>query len=135
MTTMDYSQLYIGGAWTDPSTSQRIDVSSATTEANVGSVPEGVERDIDVAVDAARRAFDDRQGWARWTPQQRGEVLERFAVALEARGEETARRVTTQNGMPIAVAMGFEAGARARRLFTSPTIPWASAAPSSARKN
>jgi aldehyde dehydrogenase (NAD+) len=108
-TTMDYPHLYIDGEWTAPSSSQRIDVHSATTEEIVGSVPEGLERDIDRAVDAARHAFDDPQGWAQWTPEQRGEVLDRFAAALEARGEETARRVTIQNGMPIAVAQGFEA--------------------------
>jgi acyl-CoA reductase-like NAD-dependent aldehyde dehydrogenase len=72
-------------------------------------VPEGTERDIDAAVAAARRAFDDPNGWGHWTPVQRSEVLERFAVALEARAEET-RRVTQQNGMPIAVSTAFEAG-------------------------
>jgi acyl-CoA reductase-like NAD-dependent aldehyde dehydrogenase len=36
-------------------------------------------------------------------------VLERFAVALEARGEEMQRRVSVQNGMPIWLAQQFEA--------------------------
>jgi acyl-CoA reductase-like NAD-dependent aldehyde dehydrogenase len=37
-------------------------------------------------------AFDDPSGWARWTPARRAEVLERFAVALEARTRPSARR-------------------------------------------
>jgi aldehyde dehydrogenase (NAD+) len=37
-------------------------------------------------------------------------VLERFAVALEARVAETARRVSVQNGMPLWLAQTFEAG-------------------------
>ncbi|WMN01711.1 aldehyde dehydrogenase [Rhodococcus erythropolis] len=110
MTTIDYERLYINGAWTAPESAQRIAVHSPTTEDLIGSVPEGTERDIDNAVAAARRAFDDPTGWAVWAPARRAEVLERFAAALEARGAETARRVTIQNGMPIWLAMNFEAG-------------------------
>jgi aldehyde dehydrogenase (NAD+) len=110
MTTIDYDALYLDGTWTPPATDQRIDVHEAATERLLGSVPEGTERDIDNAVAAARRAFDDPTGWAAWAPSRRTEVLERFAAGLEARGEETARRVTIQNGMPLGLAMSFEAG-------------------------
>lgn len=110
MTTIDYDRLYLGGDWTAPATDQRIQVHSPTDEQLVGSVPEGVEADIDAAVLAARQAFDDPRGWAHWPASRRSEVLERFAVALEQRGAETARRVTIQNGMPIWLAEQFEAG-------------------------
>lgn len=108
--TIDYDQLYIGGAFTDPATSATITVHSPTSGDRIGSVPEGDATDIDRAVAAARRAFDDPQGWSRFTPEQRGEHLERFAVALERRAEERAQRVSAQNGMPISLALGFEAG-------------------------
>jgi acyl-CoA reductase-like NAD-dependent aldehyde dehydrogenase len=107
---IDYDRLYIGGRWTAPASAARIGVTEAATEDHVGSVPEGTEADIDAAVDAARKAFDDPVGWAAWSPGQRGAVLERFAAALEARGPETARRVSVQNGMPIWLAHMFEAG-------------------------
>jgi acyl-CoA reductase-like NAD-dependent aldehyde dehydrogenase len=110
MGTIDYDRLYIGGQWTAPASAGRISVTEAATEEPVGSVPEGTEADIDAAVDAARRAFDDPAGWANWSPEQRGAALERFAAALEARGEETARRVSVQNGMPLWLAHTFEAG-------------------------
>jgi acyl-CoA reductase-like NAD-dependent aldehyde dehydrogenase len=108
MTTIDYDKLYVGGSWIQPATSDTIAVHSATTEERVGVVPEGSKADIDVAVAAARTAFDDPQGWSRWEPARRAEVLERFAVALEKRGEETERRVAVQNGMPIWLAQQFE---------------------------
>ncbi|MFD4195252.1 aldehyde dehydrogenase [Amycolatopsis thermoflava] len=108
--TIDYDRLYLAGQWTAPATRGRIDVHSASTEELLGSVPEGAEADVDAAVAAARRAFDDPAGWSRWDPQQRAEVLERFAVALEKRAAETARRVTIQNGMPISLAQQFEGG-------------------------
>jgi aldehyde dehydrogenase (NAD+) len=108
--SIDYRQLYIGGQWSDPAKTETIDVHSPTTEEQIGSVPRGSETDVDTAVAAARAAFDDPDGWPTWSPAQRGEVLERFAAELEARGEETARRVSMQNGMPIWLAHQFEAG-------------------------
>ncbi|HWC81671.1 MAG TPA: aldehyde dehydrogenase [Pseudonocardiaceae bacterium] len=110
MTTLDYDQLYLAGAWTAPATDERITVRSAGTEEVLGAVPEAATGDVDTAVAAARTAFDDPDGWPRWTPARRAEALERFAVALEKRGAETARRVTVQNGMPISLAHQFEAG-------------------------
>jgi acyl-CoA reductase-like NAD-dependent aldehyde dehydrogenase len=108
--TIDYDQLYVGGAWAAPATGRRIAVHAAATEELLGSVPEGTEGDIDDAVAAARRAFDDPAGWPRWEPSRRAESLERFAVALEQRAAETSRRVSAQNGMPIGLAQQFEGG-------------------------
>jgi acyl-CoA reductase-like NAD-dependent aldehyde dehydrogenase len=110
MTTIDYNQLYIGGHWSQPAGSDRIDVRSATTEEVIGSVPRATEADVDAAVAAAKSAFDASDGWANWHPKDRAEVLGRFADELESRGEETARRVSMQNGMPIWLAQQFEAG-------------------------
>ena len=110
MTTIEYGHLYIDGQWAAPASAERIRVTEAATEENLGSVPAATERDIDAAVGAARKAFDDPEGWATWSPARRGDVLERFAVALEARGAETARRVSVQNGMPLWLAQNFEAG-------------------------
>jgi len=105
--TIDYDKLYVGGQWKAPATTNRVEVRSAATEEFLGSVPEGAEADVDDAVAAARRAFGD---WSRWEPAKRAEALERFAVALEKRATETARRVTIQNGMPIGLAQQFEGG-------------------------
>ncbi|MGB8206660.1 MAG: aldehyde dehydrogenase family protein, partial [Mycobacterium sp.] len=109
MTTIDYPQLYIGGTWTAPAGHDTIGVHSPATEERIGSVPRGTEADIDAAVAAARTALDPADGWATWEPKDRADALERFAVELEARGGETARRVSMQNGMPIWLAQQFEA--------------------------
>src|SRR6201998_4452104 len=109
MTTIDYPQLYIGGTWTAPAGHDPIEVHSAATEERIGAVPGRGQPDIDAAVAAARTALDPADGWATWEPKDRADVLERFAVELEARGAETARRVSMQNGMPIWLAQQFEA--------------------------
>lgn len=60
---VSYDSLFIGGEWVRPSSAARIEVTSASTEENIGSVPEAQEADVDAAVAAARRAFDDPGGW------------------------------------------------------------------------
>jgi aldehyde dehydrogenase (NAD+) len=108
MSTMDYDKFYIAGEWRTPAGNARIAVHSATSEELIGSVPEGVDADIDAAVDSARRAFDGADSWGNWEPARRQEALGRFADELEKRGLETASRVSQQNGMPIVVAEAFE---------------------------
>src|SRR5260370_40586459 len=125
MTTIEYGHLYIDGQWAAPASAERIRVTEAATEEHLGSVPAAAERDIDAAVGAARKAFDDPEGWATWSPAQRGDVLERFAVALEARGAGTARRGSVPNGMARGLGPDFEGGVPARppRLPPAPGPP------------
>jgi aldehyde dehydrogenase (NAD+) len=107
---ISYDSFFIGGEWVRPSSAARIDVVSASTEEAIGSVPEAQEADVDAAVAAARRAFDDPGGWSQQEPAQRAAAIERLAAALEARAEEMAQRVSAQNGMPISIATMLEGG-------------------------
>jgi aldehyde dehydrogenase (NAD+) len=107
---VSYDSLFIGGEWVPPSSGARIDVTSSSTEEHIGSVPEAAEADVDAAVAAARRAFDDPGGWSQWEPAARGEAILRLAAELEARGQEMAQRVSAQNGMPISIATMLEGG-------------------------
>jgi acyl-CoA reductase-like NAD-dependent aldehyde dehydrogenase len=108
-TMIDSDELFIGGEWIEPRASERIHVIAASTEEPVGSVPEGTNADIDAAVGAARAAFDDPGGWSSWPAEDRAQALECLAGALEGRGEESAHRVSLQNGMPISIALATEA--------------------------
>ncbi|MFK0113247.1 aldehyde dehydrogenase [Streptomyces sp. NPDC091217] len=105
-----HEHLYIGGEWVRPSSSRVITPVNPSTEAVLGSVPEALEADVDTAVDAARRAFDEPGGWASWEPSRRAEVMERFAAELEARAERIAQLISGQNGMPIAMSRQLEVG-------------------------
>jgi aldehyde dehydrogenase (NAD+) len=108
-TTIDSDELFIGGGWVKPQGSERISVLAASTEEPVGSVPDGTNADIDVAVRAARAAFEDPSGWSSWSSEDRAQALERLAGAMQGRGEEIAHRVSLQNGMPISLALRIEA--------------------------
>lgn len=100
--------LFIGGRWVAPTTADRIEVHSASTEELIGSVPEAHDADADAAVAAARRAFDAPGGWADWEPDRRIAALSSLADQLESRAEEMAQRVAAQNGMPIQIARQLE---------------------------
>src|SRR5579863_1536891 len=103
-----YDRLFIGGEWAPPNSASTIEVHNASTGEHIGSVPEAAEADVDAAVAAARRAFDDPAGWSSWSPTERAAALERLAAELEARAPEIGRLVSMQNGMPIALSPVIE---------------------------
>lgn len=106
----EYDKLFIGGDWVTPASTAQIHVTSASTAEPIGFVPEANEDDVDAAVAAARRAFEDPQGWPTWSNDQRADAMESLANELEKRAEEMATRVSLQNGMPISIATQLEGG-------------------------
>jgi len=81
--TIRHERLFIGGEWVPPSSSATIEVHNASTGEHIGTVPEAAEADVDAAVAAARRAFEDPQGWSSWEPERRAAALERLAAELQ----------------------------------------------------
>lgn len=106
---LTHDTLYIGGQWVAPHGGARIDVVSPNTGQHIGSVPDGVNADIDAAVGAARRAFDDPSIWSGLEPSVRAGHLRRFADELDSRKDRLTALVSAQNGMPISVAGQLEA--------------------------
>ena len=98
---------FIGNAWVRPTSDRTFTMINASTEDVLGTVPEAVEADVDAAVAAARLALTSGP-WAQSTPAERATVMERFIIALAARGDAIARIVSAQNGMPIAVSSQLE---------------------------
>ncbi|MGU3432558.1 aldehyde dehydrogenase [Actinomycetes bacterium M1A6_2h] len=106
---MKYSRsaLFFDGVWSEPSSSDVITVISPTSEEPVGIAPQTLPLDVDRAVDAARRALRNPL-WADLLPDERADMLDRFADELDKRGASTAEMVTDSNGMPLALAMVAE---------------------------
>jgi aldehyde dehydrogenase (NAD+) len=99
--TTTYDELFIGGEWTAPSSTQRIEVRSPATLEVIGSVPEALEADVDAAVVAARRAFDHGP-WPQTPPAERAAVLKKFAELLTSRIEDVSGIITSEMGAPSA---------------------------------
>ena len=102
-------KLYIGGQWVSPQGSGRITVISPNTGEPIADVVDGTEADVDAAVRAARAAFDDAARWSGLPASERAAHLRRFADEIDARKDDFASLVSSQNGMPIAVAGQLEA--------------------------
>jgi 5-carboxymethyl-2-hydroxymuconic-semialdehyde dehydrogenase len=73
----------------------------ATNEA-ITEVAEGTAEDVDAAVRAARRAFD--QGWGRLPARDRARWMERIADAIEEHGEELVALECLDVGLPVTQA-------------------------------
>jgi acyl-CoA reductase-like NAD-dependent aldehyde dehydrogenase len=100
-------RLLIGGAWVPSTGAGAIDVIDSTTEAVIGSVPEGTVEDIDAAVAAARQAFP---GWASTPVEERTALLTRVSEALGARMESLADLITHEVGMPFVLSQLVQVG-------------------------
>jgi len=92
-------KLFIGGEWVAPSSGARIDVVSPHSEEIVGSVPEARQADVDRAVAAARRAFDEGP-WPRMAAKERADAMAKLSSGIQARMAELASVITTEMGSP-----------------------------------
>ena len=93
-------KLYVGGAFVR-SESGRSDPTVDASGDHVANVPRGSRKDVRDAVKAARGAFG---GWSGKTAYNRGQVLYRFAEALESRSDELARAAVAQQDVTLAAA-------------------------------
>ncbi|WP_006246802.1 aldehyde dehydrogenase [Mycolicibacterium tusciae] len=127
MRSLNYDQLYIGGRWQAPSTGQRLSVISPHTEQSIGETPEAAPEDVDKAVTAARKAFDDGP-WPRLNVSERMEKIERLAAIYLAETDAIADLITAEMGSPKSFSrLGQGAGALAQmhlNLATAKEFPW-----------
>ena len=93
-------KLYLGGKFAR-SESGRSDPTTDHAGEHAGNVPRASRKDVRDAVKAARGA---QAGWAARTAYNRGQVLYRFAEALESRGDELARAAVAQQDVSLAAA-------------------------------
>jgi len=105
--TFDHQQIFVGGQWVGPASTQRSNIINASTGEVIGSVPKCNNDDMDRAVAAAREAMRS-PAWTGLDCKGRAAHLRRFADAVEKRGDRLAQAVSLQNGMPINVADKLE---------------------------
>lgn len=105
-------KLFIDGRWTAPKKGGRIEVVSPVSEQVVARVAEAGEADMDLAVAAARKAFDEGP-WPRLAPSERGIYLRRLGVELGKRNPELCAAWTEQIGALSMVAPFMVGGAMA----------------------
>lgn len=96
--------IFVDGDWHtsyEESTEQVLNPSTGETIAEVQSA---TEADVERAVAAARKAFEET--WFETTPGERSQMLLELAERVESHGEELARLESMNVGKPWPVAMG-----------------------------
>ncbi len=101
----DNRQFYIDGRWVDPQVAKEWTVINPATEAPAGVISMGSAQDVDLAVAAARRAFD---AYSRTTPDERLALIERILAAYNAHYDEIAAAISTEMGAPMRLAKGSQ---------------------------
>src|SRR5579863_6382220 len=93
-------QMLIGGEWVDGG--KHFDTINPATGEVLTQVSEASAQDVDHAVEAARRAFEDRNGpWRKFSASERGRLIWKLADLVERNIDELAELETLDNGKPI----------------------------------
>ncbi len=96
-------KMLIDGRWVNAVSGKTFPTYNPATGEVLAQVAEGDHADTDLAVKAARRAFDSGP-WSRLTPSERGKLVWKLADLLEEHIEEFATLETLDNGKPLGVA-------------------------------
>ncbi len=98
-------RLLIDGQLVDATSGKTFECLDPATGETLALIAEGDAHDIDLAVAAARRAFDHGP-WANMKPFDRQVILSRFADLVDERHEEIACLDTLDMGMPLVRTLG-----------------------------
>ncbi|MBZ5686752.1 MAG: aldehyde dehydrogenase family protein [Acidobacteriia bacterium] len=93
-------KLLIDGQWVDGS--KKFETINPATEEVLTEITEASAVDVDHAVEAARRAFEDRNGpWRKLSASERGRLIWNLAHLVEKNIDELSELETLDNGKPI----------------------------------
>jgi phenylacetaldehyde dehydrogenase len=93
-------RMLIDGKWVAARNGETFPVEDPATQEVIGHVPAGDKADIDLAVAAARRAFESGP-WARMTPRDRSRLVWKLGDLLELHADELAELEALDNGKPV----------------------------------
>jgi succinate-semialdehyde dehydrogenase/glutarate-semialdehyde dehydrogenase len=95
--------MLIGGEWRQAAAHEELEVVNPATEETVASVPAGSPEDVELAVATAKRALPE---WSKTDVEKRAAILAKAADLIQENAKELAATLTSEQGKPIAEAMG-----------------------------
>ncbi len=104
-------KMVIGGQSVDAAEGATFEIVNPANGAVIATAPLGGREDVDRAVAAAQKAFDDPKGWAAWAAGKRGRTLAKLATLIKDHTEELAWLETRNTGKPISSSRGEVIGA------------------------
>ena len=97
-------KILIGGQWTEGNSGQTFDVFDPARDEVIAKCVAGNAADIDLAVQAARKAFADDAPWRTMTASDRSRIIWKIGDLIEQNANELAALETLDNGKPLGVA-------------------------------
>ena len=97
MTNLKKYQMYIDGKWVNSESEKSFESYNPATEEPWAIIPEAGVNDVDRAVQAAHRAFNEGP-WSKMTATERGKLLRRLAEVLNEHSETLGRAETKDTG-------------------------------------
>ncbi|KAL1357191.1 hypothetical protein HN51_009156 [Arachis hypogaea] len=96
-------ELFIDGEWKAPLLNNRIPIINPSTELIIGDIPAATKEDVELAVDAARRALSRNKGrdWSTASGSLRATYLRAIAAKITEKKDELAKLEATDNGKPL----------------------------------
>jgi phenylacetaldehyde dehydrogenase len=95
--------LLIDGRWQPAVSGKTFDVLDPGTGRTIARAAEADAQDIDLAVKAARKAFDQGR-WPSMTPTERGKIIWKIGDLIQHYADELAELEALDNGKPAVVA-------------------------------
>src|SRR6202521_5983604 len=99
--------LFIGGKWQDSVSGKTFETTNPATGEVICNVAEGDKADVDLAVKAARKAFEEGP-WPKMNASERGRLLNKLADGIEKNREELAALESLDNGKPYRDALNAD---------------------------
>lgn len=92
-----HTQFYINGQWVEPKGQGSVDVVNPATEEVVATIALGNHEDVDLAVSAARKAFDS---YSQTSREERIAILEKIIAVFQKRMGDVAEAISQEMGAP-----------------------------------
>ncbi len=106
--------LYIGGKWVEPSSKKYFDSLNPSNENVLAKVAHANEKDVDLAVRAARKAYES---WSNISGSERGKYIYRIARLMQERAREFAVVESLDGGKPIRESRDIDIPLAANHFF------------------
>jgi aldehyde dehydrogenase (NAD+) len=105
-------QLLIGGKWVAAKSGKTFETVNPSNEEILALIAEGDKADVDDAVKAARKAFEEGP-WPNMGPHQRARLMLKIAELIDQHTDELAALETLDNGKPLTFSRAFDVPATA----------------------
>jgi phenylacetaldehyde dehydrogenase len=99
-------RLFIGGEWVTASSGATRDVVDPATGATISTMANGDAKDVDLAVKAAREAFEGGP-WRTMPTSERAKIIWKIGTLIDEHAEELAQLEVLDEGSPYNVVKNF----------------------------